>query len=316
VNLAAADADTLGELAYSFTDTVLGPVAPAGGNVDQVVLGLPGEPASFDAAALSQLFTVDSGSVFAAAVAGSVVKEIADNAQLRNGVAHGGATATLELGSSTGPALIVSQSGSGPAVSVTGSDTAVELHGSVKALYLHSSLEALSVVGTVTTLLAKFFTEDSGQVYAGAAAGSVVKEIADNASGGGGGGSDPWATDLAAGGYTATQAGALVNGLVVSAIDVGSRLPAALVAGKIDAHVGSMADGVVTESKITVPAVATGPAAGILGMVQQIWRRFFKRTVKDKDALTIKTYADDGTTVKTTQAYTSDTHTDDLGAAS
>lgn len=38
------------------------------------------------------------------------------------------------------------------------------------------------------TQFAKFFSVDSGTTYAGSVAGSVVKEIADNASGGGGGG--------------------------------------------------------------------------------------------------------------------------------
>jgi hypothetical protein len=41
-------------------------------------------------------------------------------------------------------------------------------------------------------------------------------------------------------------------------------------------------------------------------MVVQVWRRFFKKSVKAVSGLTIKTYADDNTTVRTTQTYTDD----------
>lgn len=63
----------------------------------------------------------------------------------------------------------------------------------------------------------------------------------------------------------------------------------------------------------------TGVASNFREMMVQLWRRFFKRVYKDKNAGTIRTYADDGTTVITTQAYTTtagaDT-TDNVGAAS
>lgn len=62
---------------------------------------------------------------------------------------------------------------------------------------------------------------------------------------------------------------------------------------------------------VTAPS---GVAATFPGMVVQLWRRFFKRVTKD--ATQIKTYADDGATVVTTQSYTSSGSNDDVGAAS
>ena len=61
---------------------------------------------------------------------------------------------------------------------------------------------------------------------------------------------------------------------------------------------------------ITAPS---GVASNFREMVVQLWRRFFKRTTKDSDE--IKTYADNGTSVLTTQVYTSVGDDDDVGAA-
>ncbi len=47
----------------------------------------------------------------------------------------------------------------------------------------------------------------------------------------------------------------------------------------------------------------TGLAINFREMLIQLYRRFFKQVVKSKGDLTIKTYADDGTTVLTTQGY-------------
>lgn len=63
----------------------------------------------------------------------------------------------------------------------------------------------------------------------------------------------------------------------------------------------------------------SGVASNYREMMVQLWRRFFKKTVKSASGLTIKTYADDGTTVITTQTYTTtaSSDTDDtIGAAS
>lgn len=82
------------------------------------------------------------------------------------------------------------------------------------------------------------------------------------------------------------------------------------------AAVGSamtLADGAITDAKFTIPSL-TGPASGPVGFITQVWRRFFKRVTKSSTQ--IKTYADDATTVVTTQSYTSSGSDDDVGAAS
>jgi hypothetical protein len=53
-------------------------------------------------------------------------------------------------------------------------------------------------------------------------------------------------------------------------------------------------------------AAPAGAASTFPGMLVQVWRRFFKATAKSASNLTIKTFADDGTTVVTTQRYTDD----------
>lgn len=75
-----------------------------------------------------------------------------------------------------------------------------------------------------------------------------------------------------------------------------------------------IANGAITDAKITVPAV-TGVATGILAMIVQLWRRFFKKSVLSVDDANIKTYADDGTTVLTTQTIADSGGTQTQGAA-
>jgi hypothetical protein len=62
---------------------------------------------------------------------------------------------------------------------------------------------------------------------------------------------------------------------------------------------------------ITAP---TGPASTFREMVVQTWRRFFRRATKTSTQL--KTYADNGTTVVTTQAVSDDGTTETQGEAS
>ncbi len=62
---------------------------------------------------------------------------------------------------------------------------------------------------------------------------------------------------------------------------------------------------------ITAPA---GVAGTFREMIVQTWRRFFKRVLNDKSGLTITTYADDGLTVLTTSAYTTNASSDDVTA--
>jgi hypothetical protein len=54
-----------------------------------------------------------------------------------------------------------------------------------------------------------------------------------------------------------------------------------------------------------VPTIA-GVAADIPSMIVQVWRALFRPVAKDKGTLTIKTLADDGSTVLTSQPYTDD----------
>lgn len=58
----------------------------------------------------------------------------------------------------------------------------------------------------------------------------------------------------------------------------------------------------------------SGVASNFREMMVQVWRRFFRKTTKTSSQ--IKTYADDGTTVTTTQAISNDGTTQTQGAAS
>lgn len=89
--------------------------------------------------------------------------------------------------------------------------------------------------------------------------------------------------------------------------------------GSVTGAVGSvtagvnLADGAITDAKFTIPTL-TSPASGPVGMLVQLWRRFFKKVTRDSDE--IKTYADNGSTVVTTQTYTASGSDEDVGAAS
>jgi hypothetical protein len=115
-------------------------------------------------------------------------------------------------------------------------------------------------------------------------------------------------------GYIDTEVGAIkakTDNLPASPAAVGSAMT--LAAGALST--AAIADGAITDAKITLPADGTGQATGILSMIRWLYARFFRRTVYDKNAGTIKTYQADGTTVRTTQAVVSDGTHDDVGAA-
>lgn len=59
----------------------------------------------------------------------------------------------------------------------------------------------------------------------------------------------------------------------------------------------------------------TGVASNFREMLVQVWRRFFKKTVYDSSGQTIKTYADNGTDVTTTQTATSSAGVETQGPA-
>lgn len=60
----------------------------------------------------------------------------------------------------------------------------------------------------------------------------------------------------------------------------------------------------------------TGVAANFREMIVQTWRRFFKKSVYDKNTETLKTYANDGTTVLTTQSLATEDDVETQGNAS
>jgi len=179
------------------------------------------------AAALARFFTRDSGTTYASAVAGSVVKEIATNAA---GTAPPTAAAIADevwdellsdhvLAGSAGLALASAGAGTDPWATALpgayGAGTAGKIVGtnldatvSSRSTYAGGDTAGVttllariasaititagkvdvndktgfSVSDIVAAALAKFFTTDSGKVYADAVAGSVVKEIADHAA--------------------------------------------------------------------------------------------------------------------------------------
>jgi hypothetical protein len=75
-----------------------------------------------------------------------------------------------------------------------------------------------------------------------------------------------------------------------------------------------------TLSSSGLDSISTTQPAGVATtfreMVVQTWRRFFKKITKDTATLDIKTYADNNSTVLTTQAISSIGDTDTVGPAS
>lgn len=60
----------------------------------------------------------------------------------------------------------------------------------------------------------------------------------------------------------------------------------------------------------------TGVATNFAGMMVQLWRRFFKKSVLDHTGLTLKTYKDDNSTVVTTQTVSESSTVETQEAAS
>jgi hypothetical protein len=79
----------------------------------------------------------------------------------------------------------------------------------------------------------------------------------------------------------------------------------------------SLVSNAISDSTIAIPSVSTGPANsnGVVSMIYQLWRRFFKKTVRSVGGGTIILYMDDGTTPQTTQTYTSGAGGDTVNAA-
>lgn len=117
-----------------------------------------------------------------------------------------------------------------------------------------------------------------------------------------------------------------LSGIQSDTDNIQTRIPAALVSGRIDASVGAMAsgtvtntaiaDGAITDAKITMPAETTGYVTGFLAKMAQLYNRFFSKVDYDKSGLTIKTYQSDGTTQQTSQTVVTNATNDTVGKAS
>lgn len=105
-----------------------------------------------------------------------------------------------------------------------------------------------------------------------------------------------------------------ITGRIDAAITTRAATGAAMTLADGAIATAKIADGAITDAKFTVPTV-TGVATGFMGMVVQLYRLFFKKAVRDDGAQTIKTYADDGTTVLTTQTYTNSAGVETRGPA-
>lgn len=147
------------------------------------------------ATALADLFDTDSGTTYASAVAGSVVKEIADNAAVSSLTLADIADAVWdEL--TAGHAIVGSfgEEMTDLTVAVADIPTVAEFEARtlLAADYFDADVDtvanvtnvaAASVSAVQVAALADFFDTNSGTTYASSVAGSVVKEIADNAAG-------------------------------------------------------------------------------------------------------------------------------------
>jgi hypothetical protein len=99
--------------------------------------------------------------------------------------------------------------------------------------------------------------------------------------------------------FTGTDVKATLDGETVTATTVSDKTGYSLAATGLDAIAATTPIGVAT-------TFAT--------KMMQLWARFFGRTTKDSDEM--KTYRSDGTTVATTQTYTSSGDDEDVSAAS
>lgn len=111
-----------------------------------------------------------------------------------------------------------------------------------------------------------------------------------------------------------TQLGNIYGKVDTEIADIQSRLPASLTGGKMECNVGTITNGAIVDASFTVPSVSAGVPTGILGMIQSLFRRAFYKTTFDGTSL--KTYANNGTTVLTTETITEAAGVQTKGAAS
>lgn len=180
---------------------------------------------------------------------------------------------------------------------------------------------AVSIVSLMTPpALAQFFTLDTTKVYADAVSGSVVGEIAVNAAGG----LDGPGVRAAIGMSSANLDSQL--GVIGGYVDtVESRLPAALVGGRMDASVGAMAvntlttaaiaDGAITEAKIATPTETAGRPTGILGMIRRLFEWMANKRTRNRTSgdVVLRNAADSATLETQTQSTSGDVDTQTKG---
>jgi len=77
----------------------------------------------------------------------------------------------------------------------------------------------------------------------------------------------------------------------------------------------TITDGAITDAKFTVPTEPTGLATGILGRIDQLWRRFIGNKTT-QTATELKMYKSDGSTVVSTQSLSDDGTTQTQGGGS
>ena len=111
-----------------------------------------------------------------------------------------------------------------------------------------------------------------------------------------------------------TQLGNIYGKVDTEIADIQARLPTSLTGGKMECNVGTITNGAIVDASFTVPSVSAGVPTGILGMIQSLFRRAFYKTTFDGSSL--KTYANNGTTVLTTETITEAAGVQTKGAAS
>lgn len=215
--------------------------------------------------ALDDFFSVDSGTTTSSAVAGSVVSEISQKANV------------VSLSASALADFFADDSGTTYGSAVAGS-VVKEIADNTSA-----TVTAVSAAGAQD-----LFTVDSGETYASAVSGSVIKEIADNASGGGGSGgmcgsnlSAQRRTELysAAGVTSSTVAGEYVNtpgdvGSYYLVIDATENSAGGVTVTVVTDEDGSGAGGTVHTVALTATGVTRVPLEDVSG--QKVLGRFLR----------------------------------------
>lgn len=105
----------------------------------------------------------------------------------------------------------------------------------------------------------------------------------------------------------------------------GTRAAVGLGSANLDAQFAAISGGVtvtavsagaITGASFVAPSDGTGQASNVLEMILWLYERFYGKVVKDSGADTIRTFHADGSTVRTTQTFSTTVTTDTVNAAS